>query len=1379
MAGFSGSLGSLWVEIGARIDGLLKGLSEAQTATGNTAKQMEALASIGESFSDVGKKLTLGVTVPMVAFGAVALKASGDFDSAMRIVSARGEITGGDLEKLKKQAEDLGAATKFSSRQAAEGMEELAGAGFKTQEIYAAMPGIMNFAAASMSSVGDAAKVTKDVMGQFGLAAEQTGHVVDVMTAAGMESSGSLTELATTLKYVGPNAKAAGLSIEQTSAAIIALDKAGIRGSSAGTALRTILLNLQAPSEKAAQAMENLGITIVNTSTGALLPLPQIINNINAGLAKLDGPASKAAVAVELFGKNAVSAGQALLSGGGQALTDYEAKVTNVGGTTTRVAEQMNAGFGGAMEKMKGSIETASQKIGDLMAPAAIQIAGLVETAANKVADFARNFDKLPGPIQAAVIGLTGFAAVLGPALGMAGQMLQAIASLNLALPLLAKVLQAVQIATGLTATAIAAATVGILAAAAAIGVIIVKYNQWKDAEAGAAKALDDQSIALTRLERYLTDHGKSIANLKDEYKRGQITFLEYQQGLQKLAKELGDTQKKGEAQATTTKTVTKVTQAAGQELITYQQAMAKAGKETEAHASKIKPLSENLWALSQRFDMEQSAIKKSGEEAIKWLAAHKTIESQTPKLTQVTDELNDSIVLLIQNEKLVAPAFLDAGKQAENAMAGLAKQTKELAAARKEAGIADIDLMKKQADAAEENYDRIAAAASSSSEDIQQALDAWQQKQAAVIFEEGGKLPDEYQRQLDVFANKTEVAGEKQKDLWSGMMKQVSTIISDAGKSIVDKLFNMGEYNAKLDEQAAGLRDNLAEREQAYNDFAQATQTSLADAEATYQETLAKSAEDLKQNLADRQKDYEDFANEVAGKFDDIRASHAKAADKERQDVQDSLSDRTQDYEDFVGDINDKRAKIRTDSIKSETKERKALQDSLADKKTDYDRYVEDVAIKVKRIRDKNKGQYSEEEADLVKSLQRRTEDFNAFQAENLANQSGLAQKYAADQAAEEADLQKSLDRKTRDFEEYKADVAKKLDEISVKHQEAQAKEEADLQTSLDKKRAALDQYTTDAIAKAEEVNAKAAEKLESQKSTLEAKLADQLAAWDKYKTDVGEKLQEIEDKHRTVLGNIAQVGIDVFKELGGAVARFVSEFLIGQLFKQLATLTDDIFPSLGKAMEKVFGKAATTASDVASEASTAGEAISGGAQQAGGAAQTAAGGAMQAGIMGLTNMISGLVTAVTGVIGVFQSAHQETSLNAIEHNTRYSMMYLGERGDGGILGRLFDIADKTQWVPGLLDAINLKMDTWLQPLNGTLQMISGQIETGNNRLGEISTSTMWGSKPEQEHSFKFDAMLAELRNIAAKNLSVTVNVTGAPGSTTSNVKLAGLNAI
>jgi hypothetical protein len=76
------------------------------------------------------------------------------------------------------------------------------------------------------------------------------------------------------------------------------------------------------------------------------------------------------------------------------------------------------------------------------------------------------------------------------------------------------------------------------------------------------------------------------------------------------------------------------------------------------------------------------------------------------------------------------------------------------------------------------------------------------------------------------------------------------------------------------------------------------------------------------------------------------------------------------------------------------------------------------------------------------------------------------------------------------------------------------------------------------------------------------------------------------------------------------------------------------------------------------------------------------------------LGNIFAG-ATAVSSIIGNFQQAHQETSLNAIEHNTRFSMMFLGERGDQGILGQTFKIADNTYWSMKSLDTISVRLNS------------------------------------------------------------------------------------
>jgi hypothetical protein len=114
------------------------------------------------------------------------------------------------------------------------------------------------------------------------------------------------------------------------------------------------------------------------------------------------------------------------------------------------------------------------------------------------------------------------------------------------------------------------------------------------------------------------------------------------------------------------------------------------------------------------------------------------------------------------------------------------------------------------------------------------------------------------------------------------------------------------------------------------------------------------------------------------------------------------------------------------------------------------------------------------------------------------------------------------------------------------------------------------------------------------------------------------------------------------------------------------------------------------------------------------GGGAASAGAGILGSSLTSVISAVSGAISAVTGVIGVFQSMHQETSLNAIEHNTRYTMMYVGDRADGGILGVLFKIDEELAWGSNTKATENLRdlfLD-WSGLVTPIFQAIQNQLE-------------------------------------------------------------------
>lgn len=76
---------------------------------------------VGGTLTSVGQKL-LPLSTGIAGLGVAAVKTTADFDSEMSKVSAISGATGTDLDKLRGKAREMGAKTKFSASEAAQGI---------------------------------------------------------------------------------------------------------------------------------------------------------------------------------------------------------------------------------------------------------------------------------------------------------------------------------------------------------------------------------------------------------------------------------------------------------------------------------------------------------------------------------------------------------------------------------------------------------------------------------------------------------------------------------------------------------------------------------------------------------------------------------------------------------------------------------------------------------------------------------------------------------------------------------------------------------------------------------------------------------------------------------------------------------------------------------------------------------------------------------------------------------------------------------------------------------------------------------------------------------------------------------------------------------
>jgi TP901 family phage tail tape measure protein len=347
-----------------------------------------SIGSLAAPFASITKGvLALDTVLVGLAVGGVTASVSSfkSFDDVMRKVGSIMGASQVEMQTLTQLTKDLGATTRYTAQEAAQGLEFLAMAGFSASESMEALPQVLNLAQASATDLGSTADILTNIMAGYGIKVEDLAGTTDVLTAAFTNSNTNLVELGAAFKYVGPVANAMGLSIEETSAILGKLADAGYKADQGGTALRNILLALAAPAGNMGKLMKELGVDTeelgvdladsanalrslgveVKDAQGNLKPFPQIMDDLAAGLSQIQSPADRAATLVEIFGKRGGPQMAALLSQGSASVGDLKTKIESLGGVTTKIAGDMEAGIGGAVRALISAFQGASIEIGE------------------------------------------------------------------------------------------------------------------------------------------------------------------------------------------------------------------------------------------------------------------------------------------------------------------------------------------------------------------------------------------------------------------------------------------------------------------------------------------------------------------------------------------------------------------------------------------------------------------------------------------------------------------------------------------------------------------------------------------------------------------------------------------------------------------------------------------------------------------------------------------------------------------------------------------------------------------------------------------------------------------------------------------------------
>lgn len=330
--------GKVVIETDLDSSGVESGLSRLQ---GTITKGIAAIG-IGKLFSE-------------------AVKTGMDFEAQMSRVKAISGATGEEFAKLKEQAKQLGADTAFSATEAAQGMENLASAGFSTSEIIAAMPGMLDLAASSGEDLASSADIAASTLRGFGLEASSAGHVADVLAKNAAATNAAVADTGEAMKYVAPVAKSMGIEFEETAAAIGIMADAGIKGSQAGTTLRGALSRIAKPTKAMQETMDSLGLSFYD-SNGKMKSLADITEMLETKMAGLTDEQKNQAL-ITLFGQESLSGMMALMDRGSGEVRKLTDEYKNCDGSAKDMAKTMQDNLSGAIEEFGGSVESLGIEI--------------------------------------------------------------------------------------------------------------------------------------------------------------------------------------------------------------------------------------------------------------------------------------------------------------------------------------------------------------------------------------------------------------------------------------------------------------------------------------------------------------------------------------------------------------------------------------------------------------------------------------------------------------------------------------------------------------------------------------------------------------------------------------------------------------------------------------------------------------------------------------------------------------------------------------------------------------------------------------------------------------------------------------------------------
>ncbi len=378
-------------------------VSRFEQAMADVRKSGEGSMNFLSGLGDMGKALTLGLTVPLLGAGAAITKVGMDFDAEMRNINSLLLLNEEQFRALGTQVNEFASDTIYGANATADALYTIVSAGIGVKDTAEAMTLLGTATKVAASGRDDLNQTTMAIIAMYenfnkmGYSSEMIGDVISNMVQKG---AGSLSTYTTNMAKIGPAAAALGIDFTELGSDIAQLSLTYGNGAKPMTAMGMMMSNLMRPNLTLQAAFKELGVV-----TGSALI--DKFGGLNEALFALRGHMSEIDFqkAFSKTGSEAVNLLTNDIEGTREALLEFQ---NTVEGAAARALEQQMMSAQAAFDKAKSAIEGVAVVLSNTLLP-------MLTPIFNGVADIANAFIHADPAVQQAAVAFGLLAAAIGP----------------------------------------------------------------------------------------------------------------------------------------------------------------------------------------------------------------------------------------------------------------------------------------------------------------------------------------------------------------------------------------------------------------------------------------------------------------------------------------------------------------------------------------------------------------------------------------------------------------------------------------------------------------------------------------------------------------------------------------------------------------------------------------------------------------------------------------------------------------------------------------------------------------------------------------------------------------------------------------------------